>query len=233
MQRFKKFLRSHLSLKKLIFIFIALVFIISTFIISTIFTILNKRTVAEKKNDAKVAEVVRILSENGIATSRIASSKVDICLKGKSRVGFFSPYIQICILRYIEGFTTSLDRNSVKDKLKLLPQIAKVLDAEYISGDRYPPNPDCGLYLGSSYQNPKLIFISPEYLKNNYIYCKLPDQTGRKYYWPPPHVKVYSELNLKTIDSTKNQIWLIHEDQYFIESILLETYLNRPILYAP
>lgn len=44
-------------------------------------------------------------------------------------------YRQVCALRYVEGFTTKLDRNTLNEKLKTLPEVTNLLRAKPLEPD--------------------------------------------------------------------------------------------------
>ena len=167
---------------------------------------------AEKSGDETIARQVKDLSEKGIIEQGIASSKADVCYFERPEAG--TP-LQKCYLRYVDGFTISLDQNSILQKYKMIAEnysffTANVSSCEVDQRAEYKISPAYLLLVENTTLNP----TSPQY-------CVIPNQIGGRII-PDEQAKVslIRSFDPKRMNYSSNHIWIVLEQEYYREELV-------------
>lgn len=182
------------------------------------------RANSEQINDNKIKQQIAFLQNTGVVDTHITSSKADVCYVKNLGDGygiFPGGWKQICYLRYVEGYTTQLNREQIISTLHDLQNI------ELLFGEK--TGYFCGLYEQSGRET---ILFTPG--KNSedvklFVSCeppsKIKDGNSVKgglavYREDSLNVKVFRDFDTEKLDYSKNQIWLVIQEDYYQESII-------------
>lgn len=180
----------------------------------------NKEPEFDQARDYRLA----VLSSAGLLDKKVAdySSKVDVCYITHSSQGWMAAnWYQECYVRYVDLFSTSLNRDDVSEKLHSATKAKKIPanDIDYLTGG-------CGVIysnndgaLGVSHLK---LNTTNEQSKTNIDECQLPDQLQG-----PFRVGVFLDEQLskktlrsfKDIDRSKNYILLESDNDYYDEDL--------------
>lgn len=212
----------HLNKPQLIFV--GLIFLLFLLIVQPVFTLLDrlngkdidatkaKKTVtaaylqAEKDADDTITRQIKDLSENGIIEHSIASSKTDVCYFVSFEA---SPPLQKCYIRYIEGFTTNLDLNSILARRKML-----IWQYDFSL-------PTCSIDHPEENGIKQVYFRDSALVLSSTRECETPNQIrGRIIPHDEDSVSIISSFNPKSLDYSRNHIWIVLEKEYYTEELL-------------
>lgn len=166
---------------------------------------------ADEKNEKVLAQQITILKEKNIIEEEITSSKVAVCyVDGGSKMNY---WYQKCYLRYVEGFTTSLDKATIENILQS-------------SGRTNIHSRTCTLYaknskIGLMFRWKNMPMTHADALEGKIEFdCVIPDPISISPY--TKHItKIYKDLDTKKINdaNSKNQIWIIVHEEYYNENL--------------
>ena len=163
------------------------------------------RSAKEPAADLTLTAQVEELRRAGLATTPIASSKVDVCEITSQGGGWMaSSYEQRCELRYVEGYATDLDLNVIYERLKVVPSNQRDKCQRFSGSLPYDR------IMVRSANSP----ISP-------YDCEMPTPTGAlpsqmEQSQRGKHFRTYDPV---AVDNTRNQVWLIVEVDYYREKL--------------
>lgn len=177
--------------------------------------------------DEKVGEAIVALNKLGAITSNLGSSKVDVCYtdyRGKTANSWY----QDCYLRYIEGFSTNLNIDEVRNSLLSDPKSISIFGNDSSLRQTDPDHLYCTLFDRFNHDNEyrtELVMI-PVNTKGSYGECEVPNLL-QSYGSVKGHIKSNNALSVKTyktfdtsvIDGVQNQIWLVLNKHYYHEEL--------------
>src|SRR6266404_1157488 len=180
------------------------------------------RAEVEKTTDETILSFEAALTNSGIAASKVASSKVDVCYINHKDAGWFAQnWYQDCYLRYVGGYITNLNKVDVKDIISKSTELQKKTD-KLSNFDSFYPN-TCVL-------SNEADFIQLYYLpvgatqKDDYS-CMIPNQLQGVGTIDPIlldselSARKYQIFDTNSIGRDQNQIWFEFDRNYYREDL--------------
>ncbi len=176
----------------------------------------HAREKAEQTSDQEFNGKVSKLHQTGLLGSKIASSRHDICYLNHNDAGWtITSWYQKCYLRYAEGYTTTATKEEIINALETTSGPVTNFDQ---------PSLSCSIRDGLGFKEIARYRVagSPQIDP----FCGVPDplQTtfsirGAALHNDELSVKTYSTYDMKSIDSSSNQIWLTSDYEYYDEQL--------------
>ena len=187
----------------------------------------GERARAEKEDDAAVEKRVDFLEQSGLVSDRIGSAKVDTCYGDHDDAGWMiSSWYQECQLKYIEGFSTNLPKDTLLSSMAQLPDATKLFGEQVLSEysfDNYPSG--CVVYRSvDTKQAIEVVYLPQDYnsaVVEEYSSCNIPKQ-GDRYAGAiasESATKVFRSFNPNALSHAKAQVWVVVSDTYYHEDL--------------
>lgn len=162
--------------------------------------------------DTEFEQRLEVLEQAGLIDHPIASSKINLCGIQQHVGGWVTTsWSQECHIQYVEGFTTNLDKETLKQKLLALPSARTLLGKENAYSD-------CNL-IGDGLATDVIFRLSgtPSGDSN----CTVPSQKFGASGTELDGVvsKEYKSFDPSKIDSNQSQIWLSYRRNYYTEDL--------------
>lgn len=206
-------------------IILVVVFIVQTGVVTQ--KIAASRSTAERTADKKLEQIENLVAQAGITDKQIASSKIDICYVTHTDQGWtVSSYYQDCYLRYIQGYTTKLSKDELKQKLLAQQEAQTLFNEEYRSLAAVLD--ECELYHEALTFTPSKgeLTYRPANVTDEEYSCKVPNPLRGLWSVRGPFIiddalaaKIYRTYDITRIDNSTNQFWLSFDEHYYHEDL--------------
>lgn len=184
--------------------------------------ITSVRKAAKTAANSKVSVPINELEKMGITSSPTYNSAADICYIDHQDMGWFTRnWYEQCYLHFVSGFTTSLSRDEVMQKISENPTLSsyfsRILSPKGLGSS---VGKDCVLL--DSNNGAEIIYIPANYQPGRRDYkCTIDLTKGSDSgaLSTKPSVKIYYSFDRNTVDSTRNQVWLIYDEYYYNQDL--------------
>lgn len=180
------------------------------------------RTSIEKVADKKFETQVAILYKAGVIYRKISDSKFDICYISNSGGGWtVSNWYQYCYIRYVQGFYTNLDKNTVRHNILAIPNAT----SEFGRIETEQTADECSLFTSVKSLS-HTVSYRPAGTPLKSYYCRVPNQLQGIGSVKGPFVldedlskRAHRNFDSTQVDNSKDQIWIELDEQYYYESL--------------
>jgi hypothetical protein len=175
----------------------------------------------ESSADQKVAQFEAALVSSGIATTKIASSKVDVCYVDHRDQGWFAAnWYQDCYLRYVNGYETNYSKKYIKENINstesLRSETGTLLDNDQSSF--------CKL-ISLEFRKINLVYMPSGIIRSLDYECIIPSPIQGDSTITPAildknlAIRTYVSFDSKSIPNSNNQVWFEYDAFYYHEDL--------------
>ncbi len=187
----------------------------------------HKVTVArdkiEQSTDQKVANFETALINSGAVGPKLASSKASVCYVTHADQGWFAVnWYQDCYLRYVEGFSTNLSRETFKAKLSGSTDLLTAM-GELSNEDKFYPS-TC--VISDRTDKFKVSYLPINFTKDEAFSCDIPNQLQGLTSVDGPiildnelAIKRYVNFDPAPLINNGSQVWFEHDEFYYHEDL--------------